>query len=229
MGVCALRRVVDVLRWFPFIFSLYIWMDIYVASCGSPAESGGPNMNLYAILSNLLHFQQLHIGGTPCWTCVNKALHLCDITSFCSVMTSLMMSSHAHAAGHMTSQYKRSCMQWEVLLLRPSRVWTVQSMHWQQCMWYVLATGAYYLQTVLSMFSYVLSTTRARYMCSSVPGKPGSAAHSSSSTTSAGLLFLSVGACVHYRRRRKQTPNVCHAHHTCMNMQIFPPVSIVTS
>ena len=52
--------------------------------------------------------------------------------------------------------------------------------------------------TVLDTFTCVFFCRTCSDTCLSVPGKPGSAAHFSTSTTSAGLLCFSVGALVHY-------------------------------
>ena len=58
-------------------------------------------------------------------------------------------------------------------------------------------------------------------MCLSIPEKPGSAAHSSTSTASTGLLCLSVGALVHFvwQELRADVCGCCHpstsaTHHT---------------
>ena len=52
------------------------------------------------------------IADAPHLMHITKFLCHHDITSFCDVMTSLMTSSHAHVAGHMTFYYKRGCTLW---------------------------------------------------------------------------------------------------------------------
>ena len=139
----------------------------------------------------------------PLPTHVIKTLHLHSITSFYDVMTSLMMSSHTCVAGHMTFQYKRGHTWWGLVLLPKTFKRSDRSKHTlvvthqvHPCNWSLLSS------TVLSTFNCVLLPCMFQYTCSSVPGKPGSAAHSTS-TASTGLLCLSVGARV----------PICHAHH----------------
>ena len=58
---------------------------------------------LRAVIGSFLRFfKQKHVGDTPLLMHIIKTLGLHNVTSFHNVMMSLMMLSHAHAAGHMT-------------------------------------------------------------------------------------------------------------------------------
>ena len=74
--------------------------------------------------------------------------------------------------------------------------------------------------TVFDTLTCAFATRVSHYVCLSIPEKPGSAAHSSTSTTSTGLLHLSVGALVHlvWQELRADACGCCHpsmsiAHH----------------
>ena len=139
----------------------------------------------------------------PLLTHIFKTLHLHDVTLFCNMMTPLLRSSHACVAGHVTFYYKRGCTWLGGVVLLPKTFKRLDrlkhalvAMHQvHPCNWSLLSS------TVLSILVVCYLLCMFQNTHSSVPGKPRSATHSSTSTTSAGLLCLSVGAHVLYRRR----------------------------
>ena len=117
-------------------------------------------------------------------------------------------------AGHMTFWYKRDCMQWQVVLHTPEtferldhskHVW-VGTCLVRPCDWSLLPS------TIFDVLTCAFATCVSRYARLSILEKPGSATHTSTSTTSAGLLCLLVGALVHLVWQELRA-DACGCHH----------------
>ena len=147
-----------------------------------------------------------YVGDMPCLMHITETLHHYNAMLFHDAMTSLVTSSPMHVQqvvwpfGIKVAAYGR------MLVLLPKTFKRLDcSKHAQvathqagPCDWSLLPS------TVLSTFSYLCYLLcMFQYMHSSVPKKPGSATHSSTSIASAGLLCLLVGALVHYVRSHK--------------------------
>ena len=142
---------------------------------------------------------------------ITKTLCLYDVSSFGGMMMSLMMSSYACVAGHMTFQYKRSHTWWggsvtktfwgsdrlkHVLVATPlvhPCNWSLLSSICIKHVWLCVTYCACPIHELV--FQESLGVLHTPHIAS------------------VGLLCLSVGARVHYGRKPRQTPNVCRAHH----------------
>ena len=122
----------------------------------------------------------------------------CNVILQCSDVT-CDITNHAHVAGHMTIWYKRGLhMVWVGSFTQDIRVVRSLEAHagsdtsgtssWLE------PTSFNCTLCVNLCFCHVCAVHHAHL---SVPEKPGSATHSTTSTTSAGLQHLLVGAWVH--------------------------------
>ena len=122
-----------------------------------------------------------------------------DITSSYNIVMSLVTSVTAHVVGHVTNWYKMGLhMVWVGSFTQDIRAVGLL----KACTGSDASGASSWLEpTSFNCISHVnlcfCCMHAACHMCLSIPEKPRSATHSSTSTTSAGLQCLSVGAQVH--------------------------------
>ena len=182
------------------------------------------------LLSVHSHFRQFcggHTSDTPRPKCI---ILFADVTSLKGTVMSYMTSQSCMCVGHMTFYYKRSANTSVGVLACCSSIHQVRLYHQRPtdgwCLMCVgcdvssMSQGWSLLPSTVIIVLALVNSAVSPVGTSSISTRPGSAALLPVSTTSTGLLHLSVGAHVHCGRSDTEKYHVwplpCAHHFQCV-------------